>query len=383
MDVLRHYCSGSAEQAFAIKSPEDVIKIDNMIKNTQQLPGLTLAELRGLMNAWEHPEFRAGQVLDWRNKGVLNPDHMKNIPANLRARLKAELLCEPLRPLRRQCSEDGTRKYLFALERAGVAGKMLETVFIPEARRGTVCLSTQVGCVLDCPFCHTGTQGFEANLTAAEIFAQALAVRADLRNQPLPETLRNEVTHVVYMGMGEPMANEAGLHGSLKMLMAEDGLGLSRRRITVSTSGLAPQIDRLGRAYAVNLAISLHAATDALRNTLVPVNRKYPLAMLRKCLDAYPLGKQRHITLEYVLLKGVNDRPEDMRALAEFVNRERERINLIQFNPYPGSPYIGASKKHLEQFSARLTGKGVRATVRRSRGRDIMAACGQLKGEAE
>jgi 23S rRNA (adenine2503-C2)-methyltransferase len=185
------------------------------------------------------------------------------------------------------------------------------------------------------------------------------------------------------MGMGEPLANEKGVHGSLRCLLAKDGLNLSSRRITVSTSGLIPQIERLAEQFPVNLAISLHAVTDSLRDVLVPINRKHPLASLRQCLDRYPLGKQRHITLEYVMLAGVNDREQDLNALVSFVNPERERVNLIRFNPYPGTPYQGSSKEHMNKFAKDLIKKGVRATVRRSRGQDIMAACGQLKAVVE
>lgn len=346
-----------------------------------QLPGLSLAELKSLITEWQQPAFRAKQVLDWRNKGILDPAAMRNLPAALQTKLAEELDCQPLSLLRRQCSVDGTRKYLFALTRGRFAGKMVESVFIPEEKRGTVCISSQVGCALDCPFCHTGTQGFEANLTAAEIVAQVLAVKADLLAEPMPEGLHNEVSHIVYMGMGEPLANEAAVFDSIGMLMDEQCLNLSRRRITLSTSGLVPQIERLGTERPVNLAISLHSAIDELRDELVPINRKYPLAKLRSCLNAYPLGKQRHITLEYVMLAGVNDDDAALAALARFVNRDRERINLIQFNPYPGSPYRGSTKQHMSEFAQKLISKGIRATVRRSRGDDIMAACGQLKAD--
>jgi len=244
-----------------------------------------------------------------------------------------------------------------------------------------VCISSQVGCVLDCPFCHTGTQGFEANLSAGEIIAQVLAIKADLRAEPLSEALHSDITHIVYMGMGEPMANEASVFASIELLMDADGLNISRRRITISTSGLIPQIQRLGDTYPVNLAISLHSAINDKRDTLVPINRKYPLQALRTCLNAYSIGKQRHITLEYVLLDQTNDQDEDLQALINFVNPERERVNLIQFNPYPGSPYTGTSKQHMKEFAQGLISKGIRATVRRSRGDDIMAACGQLKAD--
>jgi len=340
-----------------------------------QLPALRADALAALVAQWGEPAFRARQILDWRAKGVLEPDAMRNLPRALRARMHEALDCPALSLLRRECSADGTRKYLFALTR--LPGKAVESVMIPEAGRVTVCVSAQVGCVFDCPFCHTGTQAFEANLSAAEIIAQILHVRADLRADPLPPELHDEVTHIVYMGMGEPLANEPGVHDSLALLL--DEYRFSRRRVTVSTSGLVPQIERLSRRFPVNLAISLHAAEDALRDRLVPINRKHPLASLRACLDAYPLPRQRHITLEYVMLAGVNDQERHLRALIEFVRPARERVNLIQFNPYPGSPFVGSTREHMNNFAQRLISKGIRATVRRSRGEDIMAACGQLK----
>jgi len=354
-----------------------------MNSDKRQLPAMKLDELQALVATWKQPKFRARQILDWRNKGVLSPDAMKNISSDLRQKLKDEICCEPLKLIRRECSVDGTRKYVFALTRACAAGKMIESVFIPEEKRGTVCISSQVGCVFDCPFCHTGTQGFEANLTAGEIIAQVLAIKADLHAEPLPDELHSDITHIVYMGMGEPMANEDAVLSSIGLLMDTDGLNMSRRRITVSTSGLIPQIQRLGAVYPVNLAISLHSAIDDKRDTLVPINRKYPLQALRACLNAYSIGKQRHITLEYVLLDQTNDQDEDVQALIRFVNPERERVNLIQFNPYPGSPYAGTSKQNMKVFAQSLISKGIRATVRRSRGDDIMAACGQLKADTK
>jgi 23S rRNA (adenine2503-C2)-methyltransferase len=359
-----------------------VIRYTATMPNQQhpQLPAMSLAALQSQLANWGQPPYRGRQILGWRNKGVLEPQAMLNLPAPLRERMQSELDCQPLSLLERQQSVDGTRKYLFALH----SGRAIETVFIPEPDRGTVCVSSQVGCVFDCPFCHTGTQRFEANLTAGEIVAQVLAVKADLRREPIPGYPEAEVTHVVYMGMGEPLANENGVHDSLAMLLdADDGLGLSRRRITVSTSGLIPQIERLGASYPVNLAVSLHAATDDLRDVLVPINRKYPLARLRRCLDAYGVGRQRHITLEYVMLDGVNDRDADLVALARFVRPDRERVNLISFNPYPGSPYRASPASRTDAFARGLIQRGIRATVRRSRGQDIMAACGQLKSASE
>jgi len=345
----------------------------------RQLPELSLAELSEAIAAIGQPAFRAKQVRDWLIKGITDPAQMRNIPAELQKQLDNRLLCSPLSLAERQCSADGTRKYLFNLARGG----SVETVLIPETSRATVCVSSQIGCVLDCPFCHTGTQAFSGNLTAGEIVAQVLAVKADLLNDPLPENLHPQVTHVVYMGMGEPLANETAVYQSLHLLMDEDGLKLSRRRITVSTSGLTAAIARLGETAPVNLAISLHAANDDLRDELVPINRKYPLAELRAALNAYPLPAQRHITLEYVMLDGINDRREDLAALAHFVNPQRERINLIHFNAWPASPYAGSSKEHMNNFAKQLIKKGIRATVRRSRGDDIMAACGQLKSQTD
>ncbi len=344
-----------------------------------QLPAIRLKELQSRMLSWKQPAYRAKQIIEWRNKGVLDPQAMRNLPTPLQDRLRVEIDCQPLTLTKRMLSADGTRKYVFSL----CSGKMLETVFIPEAGRGTVCVSSQVGCVLDCAFCHTGTQGFEANLTSGEIIAQILAVKQDLRESSGNGSDNCVVTHVVYMGMGEPLANEQGVHNSLDMLLARDGLGISQRRITVSTSGLVPAMQRFGEKFPVNLAVSLHAANNRLRDELVPINRKYPLEALRKCLDDYPLDRQRHITLEYVMLDGVNDRDEDMEALASFVRPARERVNLIHFNPFPGTHFQGSSKEHMDAFAAGLIQLGIRATVRKSRGQDIMAACGQLKAETQ
>jgi 23S rRNA (adenine2503-C2)-methyltransferase len=353
-----------------------------MQQTLPQLPAIMLEKLSELMQLWNIPKYRAKQVLQWRNKGILNPVEMLNIPGDLKEKLSSSLICEPLKLVQRQCSTDGTRKYLFMLTSGRLKGKMVESVYIPEEKRGTVCVSSQVGCVLDCPFCYTGTQGFEGNLSSGEIVAQVLAVKHDLLTEALPPELHELVTHIVYMGMGEPLANEEGVHESLHILMDSGGLNLSKRRITVSTSGLVPQIDKLGEIASVNLAISLHAAENQLRDELVPINRKYPLQKLRQCLNRYSLGKQRHITLEYVMLNGINDRDEDIEMLAEFVNMDRERVNLISFNPYPGNSYEGSSTQRMNEFAKRLISKGIRATVRRSRGQDIMAACGQLKAES-
>jgi len=346
-----------------------------------QLPALRARAIQDIISQWKQPAYRTRQILDWRNRGVLDPAAMLNLPGPLQEKLEQAVDCEPLTLRQRLISTDGTRKYVFSL----ASGKLIETVFIPESGRGTVCVSSQVGCVFDCAFCHTGTQGFEANLTAGEICAQILAVKRDLREHPCTggSGSHSVITHIVYMGMGEPLANEKAVHESLDMVLARDGLGLSRRRVTVSTSGIIPAIVRLGAAFDVNLAVSLHAASDHLRDRLVPVNRKYPLNDLRHCLDAYPLGLQRHITLEYVLLDGVNDRDADIRALADFVRPARERVNLICFNPFPGTDFRPSPTNRMDTFAAGLIQRGIRATVRKSRGQDIMAACGQLKASTQ
>ncbi|MDQ6975197.1 MAG: 23S rRNA (adenine(2503)-C(2))-methyltransferase RlmN [Mariprofundaceae bacterium] len=343
-----------------------------------ELSIVLLSSLQSLLQGWGFPKYRAKQVLDWRNKGVLDPQAMLNVPQEIRAALVAHFGEPPLRLVQRQCASDGTRKYLFALREGGT----IETVMIPERKRITVCLSSQLGCILDCPFCYTGRQNFEKNLTGAAIVAQLWMVKADVMVDPLINSTATTPTHLVYMGMGEPLANESGLHQSLAFFLDETGMHLSRRRITVSTSGLLPQITRLGEMFPVNLAISLHSAKNDLRNTLVPINKKYPLTKLRKILDSYPLAEQRYITLEYVMLAGINDQPEDLLALVGYVRKLRERINLIHFNPYPNSGYTATPIKMMDAFASDLVSQGVRATVRRSRGDDIMAACGQLNAHA-
>ncbi len=347
-----------------------------------QLPALPLSELEARMQAMGEPRFRARQLWHWLRKGVTDPQQMRNLPQDLRQRVGRQLLVHPLTLSQRWVAEDGTRKYLFSLAAAREHKAAVEAVFIPEEKRGTVCVSTQAGCVFSCPFCHTGTQPFTGNLSAGEIVAQILAIKHDLGNTESDSLRPRAVTHIVYMGMGEPLANERGVHESLRILLDPDTLGFSRRRITVSTSGLLPQIRRLGAAWPVNLAVSLHAAQDALRNVLVPANRKYPLADLRRCLDTYPLGPQRHITFEYVMLRGVNDRDCDLEALRRFVRPGRERVNLIPYNPWPGSPYRGTAPEEMHRFAGRLIAEGIRTTVRRSRGLEIMAACGQLRATA-
>ena len=345
------------------------------------LAAIQLGTLQALLQQHGQAPWRAKQIIDWRNKGVLDPAAMHNLPSALRTALPDWLICNPFTPITRQQSVDGTRKYLLQLTSGSNVGKRIETVFIPESERGTVCISSQVGCPLDCPFCCTGSQPFDGNLAGHEIIAQILHVMHDLRQHPLDDSMSNRVTHVVFMGMEEPMSNERGLHAALKVLL--EGINISRRRITVSTSGLVHGIERLGATHPVNLAISLHAASNPLRDQLVPINRTFDLSRLRQTLNRFPLPAQRHITLEYVMLAGINDRSEDIEALAAFVNRGRERVNLIRYNPHPASHFTGSSSAQIDAFAHQLTARGIRTTVRRSRGDDIMAACGQLNSVLE
>lgn len=349
---------------------------DNSGEDRPQLADISPQALAELFARQGIPPWRARQVLDWRDKGVLDPRAMTNLPGALQGVLPRLLTCTPFREAARPVSRDGTRKYLLEITSGPRAGKRVETVFIPEQKRGTVCISSQIGCTLACPFCCTGSQPFAGNLSGAEIVAQLLHVIGDLRADPPPAGLHPRVTHIVFMGMGEPLSNERGVHHALRVILGR--MAISRRRVTLSTSGLIHAIERLGKAFPVNLAVSLHAADDALRDRLVPVNRTFPLARLRRALDGWPLAAQRHITLEYVMLDGVNDRDCDIEALAAFVDRRRERVNLIRYNPHPASDLRGSSPERIDAFAAALTARGIRTTVRRSRGDDIMAACGQL-----
>ncbi|MDQ6963391.1 MAG: 23S rRNA (adenine(2503)-C(2))-methyltransferase RlmN, partial [Mariprofundales bacterium] len=341
------------------------------------LATITQPGLATILQQHHIPAWRAKQIIDWRNRGVIDPHAMHNLPATLQEQLVCWLNCTPLTVINTQQSIDGTRKYLLQLTSGSNRGKLIESVFIPETERGTICISSQVGCPLECPFCCTGSQPFDGNLTGDEIVSQILLVMDDLRHHPPDADLCSRATHIVFMGMGEPMSNQQGVHAALSTILNE--LTISRRRVTISTSGLVHGIKRLGDAYPVNLAISLHAALDPLRDQLVPINRTFPLAELRTALDQFPLAAQRHITLEYVMLAGVNDRDEDIEALTAFVNKQRERVNLIRYNPHPASDFTGSSAEKIDRFAHALTANKIRTTVRRSRGDDIMAACGQLK----
>jgi len=280
----------------------------------------------------------------------------------------------------RQVSRDGTRKWLIRT----APGIEIETVFIPDVgRAGALCVSSQVGCTLNCTFCHTGTQKLVRNLTAAEIVAQVQVARDDLGEWPSPKEDRR-LSNIVFMGMGGPLYNLDNVADAIDIISDGEGIAISRRRITVSTSGVVPMIPELGERTGTMLAISLHATNDLLRDVLVPLNRKYPLDQLMAAIRAYPgLGNAKRVTFEYVMLKGVNDSPDEARALVKLIQGIPAKVNLIPFNPWPGTDYQCSDWKTIEAFAAILNRAGYASPIRTPRGRDILAACGQLKSESE
>ena len=368
------------------------------------LAGLTRAELTARLADIGVPErerkMRAAQLWHWIYfRGARRFEDMSNVGKGLRAALaEAYTLARP-EVVSEQVSKDGTRKWLIRMPPAGPRdrGAEIECVYIPESDRGTLCVSSQVGCTLTCSFCHTGTQRLVRNLTAQEIAAQAIVARdrlGDWPGQALPEGAREKgllpadgerfVSNVVFMGMGEPLYNLDNVVDAVGVLADSDGLSLSRRRITVSTSGVVPQMRRLGAEANAMLAISLHAVRDDLRNELVPLNKKYPLKDLLEACRTYPgASNARRITFEYVMLKGVNDTDADARELVRLLKGLPAKINLIPFNPWPGAQYECSDWQRIERFSEIVFRAGYASPVRTPRGRDILAACGQLKSETE
>ena len=338
---------------------------------------------RAGLTAWttdlgEKP-FRARQIMKWiYGKGVRDVAAMTDVAAGTRARLAELSTVELPRVDTDLTSVDGTRKWLFALE----DGNRIETVYIPEKERGTLCVSSQVGCALDCSFCSTGRQGFNRNLTVSEIVGQLwLAQRLLERDTP-----NARITNVVMMGMGEPLANYRALVPALRLMLDDDGFGLSKRRVTVSTSGMVPWMDRLTKDVDVALAVSLHAPNDALRDELVPINRKYPIEELMAACRRYTQGERaKHVMFEYVMLDGVNDGPTEARELAELMAGcgFTAKVNLIPFNPFPQSGYRRSSRGRIERFARVLEDRKIITLKRTTRGDDIDAACGQLAGDIE
>ncbi len=324
--------------------------------------------------------MRAGQVWRWiYHYGVTEFSAMTDIAKEMRSALAAKFRITRPEVVDRQISTDGTRKYLLRMS----PGAEIECVYIPDVgRAGALCVSSQVGCTLNCTFCHTGTQALVRNLSAAEIVGQVLAAKDDLKEWPSGREDRS-LSNVVFMGMGEPLYNLDNVRAAIEVISDGDGIAISRRRITVSTSGVVPDIPRLGAETSAMLAISLHATNDALRDELVPINRKYPIAELLDACRAYPdLSNARRITFEYVMLKGVNDTDAEARELVRLLKGIPAKINLIPFNPWPGAPYECSSWERIEAFADIVNRAGYASPIRTPRGRDILAACGQLKSES-
>ena len=330
--------------------------------------------------AEKEQNMRVRQIWSWLYvHGVQDIDKMTTLSGALRNQLAERHTLERLSVSEKQVSEDGTRKYLFKLH----DGHEIETVYIPENDRGTLCISSQVGCTLNCTFCHTGTMRLVRNLEPHEIVGQLVAVRDDLEDWQDNEAKR-AVSNIVMMGMGEPLYNTDHVINALNVMSDGDGTALSKRRITLSTSGVVPEIARVGDATGVMLAISLHAVRDDLRNELVPLNKKYPIEELLDACRAYPgLSNARRITFEYVMLKDVNDSDADAHELVRLLSGIPAKINLIPFNPWPGSPYECSSRNRIMKFADIVNHAGYASPVRTPRGRDIMAACGQLKSASE
>jgi 23S rRNA (adenine2503-C2)-methyltransferase len=329
----------------------------------------------------EKAKMRASQLWRWiHHYGVTDFAAMTDVAKETRAALAEAFALNRPEIVERQVSKDGTRKWLIRT----APGIEVETVYIPDVgRSGALCVSSQVGCTLNCTFCHTGTQALVRNLTAAEIVAQVQVARDDLAEWPSPKEDRR-LSNIVFMGMGEPLYNLDNVADAIDIISDGEGISISRRRITVSTSGVVPELEALGERTQAMLAISLHATNDELRDVLVPLNKKYPIEQLMAGIRGYPgLSNARRVTFEYVMLKGVNDSPAEARALLKLLKGIPAKINLIPFNPWPGTVYECSEWSAIESFAAILNRAGYASPIRTPRGRDILAACGQLKSESE
>ena len=351
----------------------------------RNLVGLSRAALAEEITALGEPAFRARQLWHWiYARGATDFAAMTSLSKAFRARLAERYRVARPEVAVAQDSRDGTRKWLLRLD----DGQEVECVHIPEAERGTLCVSSQVGCTLTCRFCHTGTQRLVRNLSAAEILGQVMLARDHFDEWPPFKDAGGhedrQLTNIVMMGMGEPLYNYDNVAAALRIVMDHEGLAISKRRITLSTAGVVPMMARCGEELGVNLAVSLHAVTDEVRDRIVPLNRKYPLKDLLAACRAYPgVHNARRITFEYVMLKGVNDSPADAREMIRLLKDIPAKVNLIPFNPWPGAPFECSTPETVEAFAQILLAGGLAAPVRRPRGQDIMAACGQLKSASE
>ena len=348
----------------------------------RDLVGLSREELAAAMAEIGEKPFRAKQLWHWiYHQGERDFSRMSTIAKPMQAKLAERFVVGRPGVATEQTSTDGTRKWLFAWR----DGQKVETVYIPDHDRGALCISTQVGCTLSCSFCHTGTQKLVRNLGAAEIVGQFMAARDSYGEWPTPKGEEGRrLSNIVVMGMGEPLYNYAETAKALTIIMDHEGIALSRRRITLSTSGVVPVMDQCGAELGVNLAVSLHAVRDELRDELVPLNRKYPISELLAACRRYPgASNARRITFEYVMLRGVNDSEAEAHELVRLLRGIPAKVNLIPFNPWPGSPYRTSTIEAQQRFAAILNDAGYSSPIRRPRGRDILAACGQLKTESE
>ena len=367
----------------------DVLTVPRAETETRpNLIGLTRDGLREALIGLGLPEkqakMRTAQLWQWiYHWGVRDFAAMTNLSKAFRAQLAEAFTLALPEVVRREVSEDGTRKYLVRL----AGGHEVETVYIPETDRGTLCISSQVGCTLTCSFCHTGTQKLVRNLSAAEIVGQVMLARDDLGEWPVPGRPKPEgrlLSNVVLMGMGEPLYNFEAVRDAMRIVMDGEGIALSRRRITLSTSGVVPFISRAAEEIGCLLAVSFHATTDEVRDVLVPINKRWNIEALLDALRAYPrLSNSERITFEYVMLDGINDSDEDARRLVKLIEGIPAKINLIPFNEWPGAPYRRSSWERIEAFADIVHRAGYASPIRTPRGEDIMAACGQLKSETE
>jgi 23S rRNA (adenine2503-C2)-methyltransferase len=381
-------------------APAPAAPVASLMPAKPTLAGLTRAALADFLIAQGVPEkeirMRVGQIWHWLYvRGATSFDDMTNVAKTLRALLDANATLQRPEIVREQVSADGTRKWVLRLpsRTAYDKGAEVECVYIPEKDRGTLCVSSQVGCTLNCSFCHTGTQKLVRNLEVSEIVGQVLVARDRLGDYPgktppegafVPRDGGRFISNIVFMGMGEPLYNYENVRDAIGVLTDPEGLQLSKRRITVSTSGVVPEIARLGADTGTMLAISLHATNDPLRDVLVPINKKYNIAeLLQACRDYPGVSNARRITFEYVMLKGVNDSLAEARALVKLLKGIPAKINLIPFNPWPGSIYECSDWEQIEKFSDLIFAAGYSSPIRTPRGRDILAACGQLKSDTE
>lgn len=365
----------------------DPIPETSTTQNKTNLLGMSQQELGDYFKTLGEKPFRATQVMKWiYQHGVTDFSQMTNLSKGLREKLSEHACVVPPKVVHKEFSEDGTRKWVFQV----TGGSLVETVLIPADDskvngRKTLCISSQVGCALDCSFCSTGKQGFERDLSAAEIIGQLWVANASYMENTDSEDWQNQVTNVVMMGMGEPLLNYKPVVAAMSLMVSDHAYGLSKRRVTLSTSGVVPKMYELYKDIDVALAISLHAPNDALRNELVPINKKYPLAELMAAAKAYvhdnnPRHK-KHVTIEYVMLAGVNDSDEHAHELVTLLEGLPSKINLIPFNPFPHAPYGRSSNNRIHAFSNILNNAGYVCTIRQTRGDDIDAACGQLVGQ--